>query len=190
MVNHFSVLPSAQTTVPSYLGHLNLSLSRLTRSPPCYWHPPSGIVTVVTTTLQILLRCRRMLWWLGWHLHCLTSQTLFASLALLVKCTSTHSHHLHRVPQSHSNWFTPTCMVLSLLPPVKDTTTGSPSLMMRHPTELPCAWSKRVKHLRPSSFSRLLLKTNSMRKSRNCRMTKEGNTCPTSSSNSLIPADS
>jgi len=44
-------------------------------------------------------------------------------------------------------------------------------------------------HLRPSSCSRLLMKTNSMRKSRNCRMTKGGNTCPTSSSNSLIPVE-
>jgi len=48
---------------------------------------------------------------------------------------------------------------------------------------------QRAKHLRPSSCSRLLLKTNLMRKSRNCRMPKEGNTCPTSSSNSLIPSE-
>jgi len=42
-----------------------------------------------------------------------------------------HKHHrLRHVLQNHLNWFTLICMVLSLLPPVKDTATGSPSLMM------------------------------------------------------------
>jgi len=48
-------------------------------------------------------------------------------------------HHLHRILQNHLNWFTLICMVLSLLPPVKDTATGSPSFMIRRPPELPCA---------------------------------------------------
>jgi len=72
----------------------------------CRWPPHSGIDAVVTTILQISPRCRRMLWWLGWHMHCLTSQILFASLVLLVKCTPTHSHRLCHVLQNHSNWFT------------------------------------------------------------------------------------
>jgi len=57
-------------------------------APPCHWHPPSGIITVVLITLQISPRCRRMLWWLGWHLHCLTSQTLFVSFCLAGKMHS------------------------------------------------------------------------------------------------------
>ncbi len=47
---------------------------------------------------------------------------------------------------------------------------------------------RKAMHLKHSKCSSLLRRTNSMRKSKHCRMTREGNICPTRSSNSLINA--